>query len=671
MTLANIQEAPKITNQRDVVDMLYRNSFGGLFISILAVILLNFTFTDPATATFKYLWASIMLSLMIGRLADAFYWRYKLYGRPYAPAFHHKRFFVFSLLTAVCWSVYAVAIFDLADMQELAATLVILCAVGSGGATVLSPDKNLLRAFVLVLMLPISITGAFSDQAFYQLLGGLGIGYAISMEFLGRKLANFTRDAITLKTVHQDLLAHLQQEQQELSGVNKQLEEAYAELHASKANLETQVKNRTQEIYQLSNKDPLTQLYNRNAFIQQLQQIIEEPDRSGASMALFFVDLGGFKQINDSLGHKLGDDLLIKVAKRIEGFSLSSLVCRWGGDEFLLVFPHTNAASSVNIAKALQANLQKQFQLQENQLNISATVGIAMFPEHTRDADQLIQYADFTMYHQKNANNKQPGLFNPDLLKKFQQEKRLRDGIKQAIDKQELAVHYQPIMHADGKNVWAFEALLRWQFEGSFVRPDIFIPLAEHTGQICKIGTWVLNRACLDASHFFDEHISVSVNVSVLQLQEGDFATQVEKALDSSQLSASRLHLEITESAFAGNLDSISEQLQRMQEMGVKVSIDDFGTGYSSLSQLLGLSVDHVKIDKTFVDSLAQGGDTIINATMSISQSFNYQSVAEGIETQEQAEKLRKLGVNYLQGYLYAKPMPLQEAENWQRQFRS
>jgi EAL domain-containing protein (putative c-di-GMP-specific phosphodiesterase class I) len=291
-----------------------------------------------------------------------------------------------------------------------------------------------------------------------------------------------------------------------------------------------------------------------------------------------------------------------------------------------------------------------------------------MLPEHTSNELELIQLADFAMFEQKKLHLSEPRMFTHDLFQNLKHTERLRDGLQEAITKKQLYLCYQPIMCLKTGRPWSFEALLRWNFDDTLVRPDIFIPLAEQSGFIHEIGAWVLNRACIDASQWqHSADASVSVNVSVIQLMDDDFIHILDKALSTSGLAPERLHIEITESMFADNKKKVRAQLDAIKSRNVQVSIDDFGTGYSSLSQLQTLSFDTVKIDRSFVQNLSQGGEAIIRATMFIAREFGSKTVAEGIETEQDAYALNALGVDYLQGFLFAKPMTKDDLSKWVR----
>lgn len=607
-----------------------------------------------------------MIILLGFRTVDVAYWHMKLRHTAYDGVAAKRRFIVGSLATAVMWSVYCVIMFQHMPIIEFATTLIVIASLAGGASTVLSGHKNTASAFVAIIIFPSAIIALMSDQQYHQMLGMLAVFFGITLFTAARKSASFTSDTIQLKNEHAQLIKQMHHEKTEINTVHQELSEAYTKLNQANSSLEEQVQRRTEKIAQLSNMDPLTGLYNRSAFTSQLKDLLRRSHDRGTSLALLFIDLNGFKKINDTLGHKVGDGVLTEIANRIEIFSNDYHAGRWGGDEFLIALPYAEQDAAMSVAYALQTRISHPVDVLSNQLSLGASVGIAMYPEHAEDELELIQLADFAMFEQKRAGHSEPRVFSNDLYQSLKNVQELRDGLQHAINKRQFHLCYQPIVSFESNKPWAFEALLRWKFNGELVRPDIFIQLAEQSGFIKDIGAWVLNRACIDASQWqHQSDASVSVNVSVMQLLDDDFIYVLDKALHTSGLEPSRLHIEITESMFADNKAKVRAQIEAIVERDVMVSIDDFGTGYSSLSQLQTLQFDTIKIDKSFVHNLDQGGEAIIRATMFIAKEFGSKTIAEGIETVEQAKALHQMGVDYLQGFLYAKPMPNDELNAW------
>ncbi|MCC2618083.1 bifunctional diguanylate cyclase/phosphodiesterase [Aestuariibacter halophilus] len=638
----------------------------------MAATLLVFGFDTPSTASAKHLWFVCMLCILGYRFMDALFWQFRLRHSDFDGVSAIRRFVVGSLSTAFLWSCYAVFMFHYMSNDELALTLIILGALAGGASTVLAGHKNTATAFVLLILCPVGAIALFSPSPYHNMIGGLALMLSGILGLAARRSASYTTDTIKLRNEHGALMEQIRQEKADIDRVNQELSEANKRLNIAHDSLEAEVNRRTEKISLLSSRDPLTGLFNRSAFTQQLAMLLTRSQERGHSLALLFIDLNGFKKINDTLGHRIGDGVLVEVSKRIEAFANDYPAGRWGGDEFLIALPYADQATAMSVATALQTRVAQTIDIEANQLNLTASVGIAMSPEHSVEELELIQLADFAMFEQKKSGRVEPRIFSHDLYLNLKHVQDLRDGLQQAINQRQLYLCYQPILDSNSLKPWAFEALLRWDFNGQFISPDVFIPLAEQSGFIKDIGAWVLNRACIDASQWQGvDDASVSVNVSVIQLMDEGFISTLDRALVTSGLPPQRLHIEITESIFADNKKKIRAQLDAIKQRNIQVSIDDFGTGYSSLSQLQTLNVDTVKIDKTFVQNMADGGEAIIRATLFIAQEFGSQTVAEGIETEADADNMRALGVNYLQGFLYAKPMKNTELAAWISQHNS
>ena len=636
--------------------------------SIVAASVVAFGFTSDATHVAKFFWWCVMASVLLLRTIDIFYWHLQnRRAEPPSGRIGLWRFSVGCLLTAVIWSGYCLYFFHYMDIIEFATTVVIVSAMAGGSSTVLAASSLLTACYSVILIIPISILGLLSSDQSRNLLGLLGLLFSLVMVQSGRRSSRFTRDAIKLKNINARLQDELNNKKDQVFIANQELELATKKLNTINHDLELEVIKRTETIFELSNLDALTGLRNRKAFTAELDKLIESSVGSGNPVALLFIDLDGFKKINDTMGHQVGDRTLLEVAKRIAAFSDANRCGRWGGDEFLVALPYSDQDTAMSIASAMMTSIAQPINVSGNELYLSASVGIALAPVHSLNAADLIQLADLTMCEQKHLGLRKPRVFSTELKGKIEASQHILEGLQCALEKRQLYLCYQPIQCAKDNTTWSFEALLRWNFDGKFIGPDIFIPLAEKSGLIKEIGAWVLNRACMDAKHWqYCQHAAVSVNVSVIQLMDDGFIRLLDNALRSSGLPPERLHLEVTESTFVDNEKKIRSQLEQIRARKIHVSIDDFGTGYSSLSQLQTLPVNYVKIDKAFVDSMENKGDAIIRATLFIARELNCQTVAEGVETKEQAMALSAMGVDYLQGYYFAKPMKNEDLIIWQ-----
>lgn len=656
------------SDRREIVELLYSNIFNGMMMTVLAISGLVFGFgfdtKDPTDPKLMH-WVAMMIIVVV-RLIDALYWQSRLHGRKYDPRAPFIRFSVGVLSTCVVWASYSILLFTQFSELELASTIVVLSAMAGGAASVLSPSRFVVLSYCSMLLLPMSVMIVTFSERPILVIGYLGFAFWVTMVFTSNRANRFYIRALGLKNQNQRLLQQMQVERNDAVKMREELLATNTKLDNANANLEAEVLRRTDDIHRLSNRDPLTSLMNRSGFTRHLESLISTTKRLENRLAVLFIDLDGFKQVNDSLGHQVGDSVLEEVSKRLTRFCEPDHLARWGGDEFVIALPYANEDTAIAVAHAARSGITIPINVRENQITLDATIGIALFPEHGMNAQSLIQEADLTMYEQKRTQRGSVGVFNQEIYTALREEQSLREGLRSAIDNGELSVVYQPIIRGDEDKLWGVEALLRWNFNGKPVGPNIFIPLAEKSGLIYDIGTWVLHRACIDAAQWpFDNDVAVSVNVSVIQLMDDGFIKSLDRVLSSSGLDPSRLHLEITESVFADNKEKVIRQVNAIKARQVQISIDDFGTGFSSLSQLQSLSFDHIKIDRAFVQNLEEGSDTIIRATLLIAKEFGCMTIAEGIETPEHAQRLKAMGVDCLQGYYYARPLLIRDLLNW------
>jgi diguanylate cyclase (GGDEF)-like protein len=611
-------------------------------------------------------WAAITVISLL-RIVDLAEWLTFSSKHPSRGKIGIFRFGTGAISTALLWSVHTFAFMPTMGVAEFCFTAIVLSSFAGGAVPMLAANKVISLGYSLTLLIPIGIVTLNSEQVYQAQLGYVVILLSLLMIPICLKTSAFTQGAIRQRLLNNQLVIDMAQEKERVAAANRELKATSAELNQSNSILEQEIKKRTDEIIQISNLDPLTQVSNRNAFTQNLDAIIRASEHNKMPVALLFIDLNGFKKINDAMGHKVGDKVLVTVTQRMLAFSETSKVGRWGGDEFLVILPYSDKQTALSISKAIIKSIEKPIEVSGNELHLSASIGIAMSPLHSQSATELIQLADISMCEQKENGVWAPGMFTQALLAKIESSQTILEGLQKAIELKQLSLNYQPIVNSAEHKAESYEALLRWNFNGTLVTPDNFIPLAEKSGLIKEIGAWVLNRACMDAVHWLNsEAASVSVNVSVIQLMDDGFIRHLDNCLQSSRLSPDRLHLEITESTFVENEQKIRFQLDQIQQRRVKISIDDFGTGYSSLSQLQTLPVNFIKIDKSFVDNVHGKGEAIIRATQFIARELNCQTIAEGVETKQQADMLFSMGIDYLQGFYFAKPMPHKALLAWQ-----
>jgi len=621
----------------DTAELLYNSSLASIVVNFFAATGVVLAFDDAHTADMKQYWWLVFVTILAFRSIDTIIW----YKNHQKPNYNHEsaiyRFTISILSNCALWAFYCISLYEQVSLLELTLLIVIIASLSSGAATILAAHKTAAVAYSFIILVPFSITMAITDEASIKTIGLLGLCYFLVMLFSILKLSIFTEQAILWKNENALLVNSMEEE----------------------------VSIRALKIYELSNIDPLTEIYNRNAFLLKLEQEFTHHKNDNFNFALLFIDLDGFKKINDSLGHEIGDSILKSTASRLNNrLPDNSLLCRWGGDEFLMAIPFTEQKDVIKFAENIIKTLSAPYIDNDSRLHLSATIGISLYPTHTTVTSQLIQWADMAMYHQKKINPSSVGIFDDTLRQKVFHEMHLKDALNEAINKQQLFIVFQPIVNAKSHRLIAFEALIRWRLDDKVIPPTEFIPIAEQYGQINKIGEWVLKQSCLVATAW-PEHIAVSVNVSVMQLQEDDFIETVESAIIESGLAPKRLHIEITESVFAQDKHSIISRVKSLQERGIAVSIDDFGTEYSSLSIIQDLSANVVKIDKVFIDNLETNGFAIVKAILHIASALNYQVIAEGIEHKSQADILLELGVDSLQGYYFSKPLVLADANKF------
>jgi diguanylate cyclase (GGDEF)-like protein/PAS domain S-box-containing protein len=414
--------------------------------------------------------------------------------------------------------------------------------------------------------------------------------------------------------------------------------------------------------------DALTGLANRALFRDRLQHALNRATRSGATLAVLFLDLDAFKTINDSLGHDRGDELLAAVAGRLRRSARDSdTVARLGGDEFaVLLEDDVGERQARAVAERLSEALRSPFSVRGAEVHVTASIGIALTTTEAQEADTLLRNADVAMYAAKGRGRGRFELFEPDMYEKMVRYLELQADLQRGLERGEFLLHYQPILDLASGELEAVEALVRWDHPTrGRVSPAEFIPAAEETGLIVPIGYWVLREAARQAREWqlrFPRAVplSVSVNLSTRQLEEPDIVDRVHAILDETRLDPATLILEVTETGMMQDLGQSAERLRRLKRLGVRVAIDDFGTGSSSLGYLRRLPVDVLKIDRSFVESLSGSGSqgqALVRAIVELAQTLRLQTVAEGIEEPSQLEQLSEVGCVSGQGFYFAKPL--------------
>ena len=427
--------------------------------------------------------------------------------------------------------------------------------------------------------------------------------------------------------------------------------------------------------------DPLTGLPNRVLFLERLNRMLaSQPSDGTPAFAVLFLDVDRFKVINDSLGHVAGDELLVEIAKRLESslratdtvarFEAEHTLARMGGDEFTILLDGIGEVDrALAIANRLCAAVAQPFQLQGREVATSISIGLVVSAPRYRHAEEMIRDADTAMYRAKELGKARCEIFDTSMLAQAEERLVLESDLRQAIERQELEVYYQPIVSLSEGRLTGFEALVRWNHpRRGLVLPSEFIPTAEETGLIVQIGAWVLHEACRQLSAWDREFptcagLVMNVNLSARQCTHPELLQNVRRILETTGLQPSRLKLEITESVVLGNSELVGRVLRELRELGVQLGLDDFGMGYSALNYLQAFPFQTIKIDRTFVSGMEEGGNTeIIRAIVSLATGLEMDVTAEGIETLNQATELQKLSCEFGQGYYFEKPMTGKDA---------
>ncbi len=426
------------------------------------------------------------------------------------------------------------------------------------------------------------------------------------------------------------------------------------------------------ELYHNAHHDNLTQLSNRTHFNEQLGRAIARVQRHPEQrFAVMYLDFDRFKMVNDSLGHKAGDQLLVHLSRRLKSLLRpTDLIARLGGDEFAILLEDIRRERDVvDLTERVQKELQRPFQLGDMEVTASASIGITFSTIGYQNAEQIIRDADIAMYKAKGKGKGQYALFDASLHQHVAAQLKLEGELRRALGLGQIYLHYQPIYSLRDTRLMGFEALVRWHHpERGHLEPASFIPTAEETGLIVPLGNWVLSEACRQLNAWKRAHgssgLSMSVNVSSLQLTHPEFVAHVRDALSQAQLSPAELTLEVTESVLMDGIENAVSTLNELRNLGVTLSIDDFGTGYSSLNYLATLPIDALKVDRSFIERMGNAGDgnEIVSAIFKLGAALSKQVFAEGIETGEQLRQLQTLGCEFGQGYLLSRPVDAERA---------
>lgn len=416
------------------------------------------------------------------------------------------------------------------------------------------------------------------------------------------------------------------------------------------------------ELEMLANKDDLTNTYNRRFGHYRVKQLIEKYRKEKSEFALIFIDLDRFKYINDTSGHEYGDEVLKVLAERLHMIvSNDKNLMRLGGDEFMVI------CEKLDLIEQQLEDIVRQIELpivvKEKHFLLKASIGISICPKHGKEVSELLRYADIAMYHCKKTFKSPYCIFEESMLDDIEDTVKISNALERAIEKDEFELVYQPIYDISGEKLYAAEALLRWESESlaKKIPPSVFIPIAEQSGVIIEIGYWVIETVCRLLSMCSDRKNVpiISINISGVQLRDDGFIERVEKIIETYGILPHEIKFEITESVSMEEIKHSKAVFKRFKELGFSLSMDDFGTGHSSLSELRKMMIDYIKIDKSFIDDIHVdvSNDLIVSAMIAMAKSLQINVIAEGVEEESQLEYLKEQGCDYIQGYLFSKPI--------------
>lgn len=539
---------------------------------------------------------------------------------------------LFSFLLALPWG--ALGTIWSGSVGESEVILVALVVgMAASGSILLSPIPSAAILYAATILFPLAIKCALGAHENHLVLAALAISYL--MFLVGLIASNARIFAERLDAV-------------------KKLKDSVGALVSAR-----------EETERAAMTDGLTGVANRRAFMARLNMLAAERDHS-PEYGVFFIDLDGFKGVNDAFGHAMGDAVLRMAAARVgKVVRQGDMVARLGGDEFAIVAQEIHGRATAHaLASRLVSTLCEPFFLEGQRVQIGASVGVALALESDAEGDQLLTQADLAMYASKSAGRNSHRIFEVDMLRSAEERQAVEQGLRSALVKNELQLYFQPIHGLIKNGIAGFECLIRWRHPlRGMLPPAQFLGVADEIGMANDIGAWVIEAACAQAAKWPSD-IVVGINLSPLQIGSDDVAQRVERALQSSGLSANRLEIEITETSLLQNDPVTLDQLKRLKQLGVSIALDDFGTGYSSLSYLVSFPLDRIKIDRLFVSQLGRSreSDLIVRSITQLARNLNCTVVAEGIETDEQLQRLRALHVGFGQGYLLGMPMAAEEA---------
>jgi diguanylate cyclase len=652
----------------DRVCMLYAQTPGAMLVTVAVSVCLVLATTHGQLTTKHWLWLAVLLILvsMRGALYAVFLRAERLAGVRDPERWQRDSlrqwgwiYAVLVMLGGFHLALWPLLFFPEQSEAHRLTSVLFLWAMAGGAIAVLSVVRWLALAYGAILLLPASTMLLFFGGVDGSISGGLGYMYWLTMLFsVGRSNSRFV-ESLTLARRNAMLVEQMDRQSHALIESNAQLQTAQDEMRDTNLQLEARILDRTAALHRLATHDALTGLANRS----RLTDVFFAHLCDDASpLSLLFIDLDGFKEINDAMGHAVGDSVLSEVAARLSDAAGQALaIARWGGDEFLILrHSHDRPEDEIDYAETLLEALRGPTRHQPYAIRVDACIGISHWPGDGETLQELIYSADLAVYAAKSEGRGIVRSFNDTLAEQNRRKSQVRRALALQLAEgcPDLRLVYQPIFEVRNGALASLEALLRWRHPDlGPISPAEFVPLAERSGDVITLGNWVMREACRFCAGFDAAQLpEICVNVSVQQLLHPGFIDDLLAALADSGLQSQRLTLELTESVFIADYEQIASVFRALEKLGIHIAIDDFGTGYSSLSYLQRLPAKILKIDGSFVRAFDTGGIPIVEASVSLARAFGMKVVAEGVETPAQLDVITALGADYVQGFLLGMP---------------